>query len=238
MLYGVEIKGNGIVFPGTIEAPSGKSLQLVAVGTRQMSVFKFGLYSIGLYLEPNGIKAISTGPSRPTVNEAVKTVLDGQYEWSLRIVPLRNGSMAHLRDALVRRFKASASTPNDAEIASFASHLPNNPLQKGSQVFFHWSIGDGLLIKHAEADLGLHRGEWTCKQLLRIYTDETASTVPQVHYHPLWSLHYTASLLMSSMIPSIISIDINTVLCCYESTPKEIFARGGQKDGPQVCRVL
>lgn len=180
------MKGNGVVFPGTIDAPSGKSLQLVAVGTRQMSVFKFGLYSIGLYLEPNGIKAISNGSTRPSVNEAVKKVLDGQFEWSLRIVPLRNGSMAHLRDALVRRFKSSALTPNDVEIASFASHLPNNPLNKGSQVYFHWSTRSGLLIKHAETDLGLHKGEWTCQQLLRIYTDETASTVPQVHSHLLF----------------------------------------------------
>jgi len=174
------------MFPGSLMAPTGKKHELMAVGIRQMTISKFRLYSIGFCLESDGIKALRSGSIR-SVSEAVRLVLDRQFEWSLRIILLRNGSIGHLRDALVRRLKAADASTNPEhgpDISSFSSMFPNSPLVMNEQVLFHWSKPSGLIFCRDGREMGTHGSLWTSQQLLHIYTDPVTSTVPQV---VIWS---------------------------------------------------
>ena len=166
-------------------------MELLAVGTRHMTIFKFGLYSIGFYLETEGIKLLRASEC-PTVSEALSLIISRRFEWSLRLVPLRNGSMGHLRDALVRRLKQAAETEAGAStdtINAFSSMFPNTPLVRAEELFLHWNSRGGLLFMRAGQQLGRHGPLWTSQQLLHIYLDPAQSTVPQValsvHNHSL-----------------------------------------------------
>lgn len=152
--------------------------QLVAVGIREMTIFKFGLYTIGLYLENRAIEALQRKQDI-TVKDAISVIINREFEWSLRIVPLRNGSLAHLRDALVRRLRlADEEKTREKTISAFSSNFSNSPLEMNSEILFHWVPEEGLIIKKNKQLIGLHESSWTSQQLLHIYTDEKTSTVP------------------------------------------------------------
>lgn len=102
-------------------------MELLAVDIHQMTSFKFGLYSIGFYLETDGVKFLCKS-KYPSVAEALNLLISRHFEWSFR-----NGSMGHLRDALVRRLKAASEVENGAQtrldsINSFSHMFPNTPL--------------------------------------------------------------------------------------------------------------
>lgn len=179
-----------------------------------MTIFKFGLYAVGLYLEPTVLQSLKGG-KKLSVMQAVQTVLDNQYEWSLRIVPLRNGSMGHLRDALVRRLKsASGSNDMSGTINQFAYIFPNVPLVKNEQVLFAWSKSEGLVVQRNELRLGGLAEPWTCQQLLKIYTDPASSSVPQVDDRFILTITFKLlfSLCMNSRIALSNSDSLNDLI--------------------------
>jgi len=135
--------GPGILFPGRIKAPSGKEHVLLAIGTRQMTIFKFGLYAIGLYVEESVLPVLKEANN---LLDACKLFMQ-QLDWSLRIVPIRNGSLAHLRDALCRRLSAAdqAETVDETILGKFHGSFPNVPFPMGSVLMFHWNRRAGQL---------------------------------------------------------------------------------------------
>lgn len=174
----LEVKGYGITFPEALAAPSGRVHHLVAVGVRRMTVLQFGLYSIGLYIEQPGIRALQGAAS---VLDAVRIVADRDFEWSLRIVPVRNGSMAHLRDALVRRLKLASQTVEHLDdVQQFNAIFPNSPMPLGSELCMSYERGAGLKVVREGQPLGQTASAWTCRSLLSIYTDPKTSTVPEL----------------------------------------------------------
>ncbi len=174
----LEVTGTGIVFPGTISSLTGKELQLIGVGVRKMSVLKFKLYSIGLYVESGCATNLKNIVS---VVEAQEIICS--YEWALRIVPVRNGSMSHLRDALVRRLSLSEEKHEQLStnvVQDFASLFPNAPMQMGSTLTFFWSNRRGLDVLRQDQVLGCLSDAHLSGKLLRIYLDKSSSSVPDL----------------------------------------------------------
>jgi hypothetical protein len=167
-----------MVFPGELTAPSGKTHKLVATGIRRMSILKFQLYMIGLYVEDRALAPLRALDPK-SASAASRLLVDGDYEWSLRVAPLRNGSLSHLRDALVRRLKQMDGSQG-GEIASFSGILPNIPMPLGSVFLMSYWRGKGISATKDGQALGVTPSAFVRKGLLGIYTDPAATTVPEV----------------------------------------------------------
>lgn len=172
--------GPGILFPGRIMTPSGKEHVLLAIGTRQMTIFKFGLYAIGLYVEESAL---------PVLKETIDLLDVGklfmqQLDWSLRIVPIRNGSLAHLRDALCRRLSSAdkAEKVDETTLSKFHGSFPNVPFPMGSVLMFHWDRRAGLLdIIKGDKRMGSITSQSLGQHLIGVYlTSKEASAVPSL----------------------------------------------------------
>lgn len=152
--------------------------KLIATGIRKMSIFKFQLYMIGLYVEDKALAPLrALNPKSASI--ASKVLADGDYEWSLRIAPLRNGSLSHLRDALVRRLKQMDGGQGD-EIAAFSGILPSIPMTLGSVFLMSYWRGRGISVTKDGQALGLSPSAFVRTGLLNIYTDPATTTIPEV----------------------------------------------------------
>lgn len=144
-----------------------------------MTIFKLGLYSVGFYLESDGVRNLPMTPGI-SVKEAVEIIWQKKWEWSIRIVPLRNGSMSHLRDALCRRL-AQRSDPNTDDIASFKSLFSNSKLEYGVPLLFEWTkTGPMIVSKDQDQRLGTITSAWTSRSLLDIYAGPESPAVPHL----------------------------------------------------------
>lgn len=183
-----EDKASDSVFPGTIATPDGESHYLLAIGTRRMSIFKFGLYSIGLYVDKQAWDAFKQKYIL-SQEEAARMIIEREFGWSLRIAPVRNGSMSHLRDALVRRLKTKIDKESNlenvtsvtaTEISTFSGLFPNSPMTTKTVFLMTWNKRSGLCFFRDNISLGCHDSQWIAKSLFGIYTDSKAAAVPEV----------------------------------------------------------
>ncbi|KAL8280982.1 hypothetical protein RQP46_006661 [Phenoliferia psychrophenolica] len=201
-------------FPSAIVNPNGKVLSLIGTGVRTVSFLAVRVYCGGIYIQEEALNKIKSGamsgwegyepsrllpPFKSTGNEVrgeelIARILDGNYAVAVTIVPLRNTSLTHLRDAfsrsLVARLKlahvSSALTPEEMEAAS--THLselrtlfPGKQLDKGSSMvchFFDGAVRFDLLDPKDPTKvetLGTLRDPVLARQLFLSYLSDTGS---------------------------------------------------------------
>lgn len=166
-------------FNNTFLSPSGKELKLLGTGVRVVSFLGIRVYTAGIYVSKEALKDVQNGrvdafknysPSKlippfsaagegEVVGEAlIGKLVHAKYDFAVVIIPLRNTSLTHLRDAfaraLVSRLKlpqvTSALTPEENEEAATAlstlqSFFPARALLKGHALNVFLSNSEGSL---------------------------------------------------------------------------------------------
>ncbi|KAI0275117.1 chalcone-flavanone isomerase-domain-containing protein [Gloeopeniophorella convolvens] len=172
-----------IEFPTILRIPSKGVLPeftLIGVGVRVVSFLKIKVYSVGFYADlsnPN-LKI----PSSATPEEKVEYIVRNTA-CVLRIIPTRNTSYTHLRDAFVRTLQArqqsahkvGSLSPDEqlslqAPIAQLKTVFPNAPFTKDTPLDIVLTPPDpkqprALVIR----DLGAVQNEWVARELVLSY---------------------------------------------------------------------
>ncbi|KAH9982946.1 chalcone-flavanone isomerase-domain-containing protein [Lactifluus volemus] len=174
-----------IEFPTILRIPSKGTLPeftLIGVGVRVVSFLKIKVYSVAFYADlsnPNLKIPSSTSPE-----EKVEYIIRNTA-CLLRIIPTRNTSYTHLRDAFVRTlqtrqklaYQAGKLSPDEqltlqAPIAQLKTLFPNAPFVKGTPLDIVLTPPDpkqrrALIIR----DLGVIQNEWVARELIMSYFD-------------------------------------------------------------------
>ncbi|KAI0257091.1 chalcone isomerase [Lactifluus subvellereus] len=192
-----------IEFPTTLRIPSKGALPeftLIGVGVRVVSFLKIKVYSVAFYADlsnPN-LKI----PSSASPEEKVEYIVRNTA-CLLRIIPTRNTSYTHLRDAFVRTLQARQRLAHQAgklssdeqltlqaPIAQLKTVFPNAPFVKDTPLDIVLTPPDpkqprALIIR----DLGAIQNEWVARELIMSYFDVQGNS-PAVCSH----VHFTVSL--------------------------------------------
>ncbi|KAF5384724.1 hypothetical protein D9757_006214 [Collybiopsis confluens] len=188
----VQDADTGIHFPKTIRVASKVSLptlSLLGVGVRTVSFLGIKVYSVGFYADlhnPN----LRLEPNM-TSDEKIRTIVD-TCACEIRIVPTRNTSYTHLRDAWMRamtsrlsdgRKKGTLSEDQALEISSPIRKLktlfPNSPLAKHCPLdIFLLPPIPGKPRPLIFRDLGAVESDWVGREFVLHYFDGDGVSPP------------------------------------------------------------
>ncbi|KAF5312863.1 hypothetical protein D9619_003389 [Psilocybe cf. subviscida] len=172
--------------PATIKIPP---MELVGLGVRTVSFLGVKVYSVGFYADLNNpnIKITEGMSPEEKIQEIVRNT-----SCVIRIVPTRNTSYTHLRDAWVRALSARIAVASKEEALSeqtaikvsasmrlLKSLFPNSPLKKETplDVFLSAPLPDKqrpLVFR----DLGSIEDDWLTAEFVLNYFDSAASPSP------------------------------------------------------------
>ncbi|KAJ3718356.1 chalcone-flavanone isomerase-domain-containing protein [Lentinula raphanica] len=173
----------GIKFPKTIKVASKvplPMLTLVGAGVRTVSFLHIQVYSVGFYADLHNpkLKLESTMTPDEKINEIVKNCA-----CEIRIVPTRNTSYSHLRDAFIRAITSRLrdgrknGTITEEEALEAASPIrklktlfPNTALTKHSalDIFLYPPI-PGKPRALTFRDLGSVESDWVAREFVLHY---------------------------------------------------------------------
>ncbi|KAJ4476677.1 chalcone isomerase, partial [Lentinula aciculospora] len=175
----------GIRFPKTIRVASKvplPTLSLVGVGVRTVSFLRIQVYSVGFYADLNNanLKFEPTMTPDDKIREIVNTCA-----CEIRIVPTRNTSYSHLRDAFIRAITARLrdgrknGTTTEEEAVEAASPIrklktlfPNTALTKHSPLdIFLYPPTPGKPRALTFRDLGSVESDWVAREFVLHYFD-------------------------------------------------------------------
>ncbi|KAE9410729.1 hypothetical protein BT96DRAFT_912203 [Gymnopus androsaceus JB14] len=183
---------SGIKLPKTIKIASKTplpTLTCLGVGIRTVSILRIQVYSVGFYADLNNpdLKLEPTMTPDEKIREIVNTCA-----CQVRIVPTRNTSYTHLRDAFIRaigarliesRKNGTLTEEQAVEVAAPIRKLktlfPNTPLVKHSPL-------DVLLLPPvpgkprvlAFRDLGVIENDWVATELMLHYFEGDGLSPP------------------------------------------------------------
>ncbi|KAJ4000314.1 chalcone-flavanone isomerase-domain-containing protein [Lentinula boryana] len=173
----------GIQFPKTIKVASKvplPMLSLVGVGVRTVSFLRIQVYSVGFYADLNNprLKLEPSMTPDEKIQEIVKTCA-----CEIRIVPTRNTSYSHLRDAFIRAIttrlrdgrKNGTTTEEEAieaasPIRKLKTLFPNTALTKHSPLdIFLYPPTPGQPRALTFRDLGSIESDWVAREFVLHY---------------------------------------------------------------------
>ncbi|KAJ3798131.1 chalcone-flavanone isomerase-domain-containing protein [Lentinula aff. detonsa] len=173
----------GIQFPKTIKVASKvplPMLSLVGVGVRTVSFLRIQVYSVGFYADLNNprLKLEPSMTPDEKIQEIVKTCA-----CEIRIVPTRNTSYSHLRDAFIRAIttrlrdgrKDGTTTEEEAieaasPIRKLKTLFPNTALTKHSPLdIFLYPPTPGQPRALTFRDLGSIESDWVAREFVLHY---------------------------------------------------------------------
>ncbi|KAF5374855.1 hypothetical protein D9758_000061 [Tetrapyrgos nigripes] len=182
----------GIEFPNVIRVAAKFNvplLSLVGVGVRTVSFLGIKVYSVGFYADLNNPKLKITPEMTP--DEKISEIVS-KSACVVRIVPTRNTSYSHLRDAFVRALharlndgrKASTVTEDQALEIGFPMRklktlFPNSPLTKHTplDVFLSEPVSGkprSLIFR----DLGAIEDDWVAVEFVLHYFEGEGLSPP------------------------------------------------------------
>ncbi|GAA6023726.1 hypothetical protein JCM10207_000236 [Rhodosporidiobolus poonsookiae] len=209
-------------FPSTLVSPDGVKLRLVGTGVRTVSIFSIRVYTVGFYCSERELQLAEAGklagwegytPERlippytvpggqPTgpVGEELMDSLFEKADAAVVIVPLRNTSLTHLRDAFTRTLIARMKIPRVAQemegelneqtgaaLVEFKSFFSSKNLQKGSPLTLFYSAPNRTVLFQAQDEktrvlttLGVLRQPLLAKELLVSYFSDSAAPSPEM----------------------------------------------------------
>ncbi|KAI0067760.1 hypothetical protein BV25DRAFT_1911641 [Artomyces pyxidatus] len=181
-----------IEFPTTLHIPAKvptPSYTLIGVGVRTVSFLKIKVYSVGFYADlsnPNLTISRSASPEDKIAH------IIGNTSCMLRIIPTRNTSYTHLRDAFVRTLQARQQLGHklgslsqeelvsaQAPISKLKTLFPNAPFLKHTPLDIILSPPDSsqprtLIFR----DLGVIQHDWVAHELMSAYFDGEGNSPP------------------------------------------------------------
>ena len=126
-------------FPNEVVRKHNKVFKLVSSGTRKVTFLSISVYHVGVYVAEedipslnNRLRAISATTSTdlskylvsdPKASEFFDSILD-DLSVVIRITPVRNTDIAHMRDGFVRGILARCK-PEDLTLQGFKDSFPN-----------------------------------------------------------------------------------------------------------------
>ncbi|GAA5887692.1 hypothetical protein JCM6882_001499 [Rhodosporidiobolus microsporus] len=205
-------------FPQTLTSPQdGTRLRLVGTGVRTVSILSIRVYAVGFYASERELEQAKAGkligwegytperlippfsippgePERPTGELLIDNLLE-KADAAVVIVPLRNTSLLHLRDAFTRALVARMKIPRVVEqfteqmneatgaaLVEFKTFFPSRSLNKGSPLELYYSAVDRSVLfqlkdpKTPEPELlGTLREPLLSKELMVSYFSDSAA---------------------------------------------------------------
>ncbi|THV06074.1 hypothetical protein K435DRAFT_744373 [Dendrothele bispora CBS 962.96] len=182
----------GIEFPSAIRVAAKFNvplLSLVGVGVRTVSFLSIKVYSVGFYADLNNPKLKIT--SEMTPDEKIAEVVRNSA-CVIRIVPTRNTSFTHLRDAFIRALndrmnlgrKSGALSEDEAleagsPIRKLKTLFPNSPLTKHTpfDIFLSEPVPGkprALIFR----DLGAIENDWVANEFVLHYFEGAGPSPP------------------------------------------------------------
>ncbi|GAA5850242.1 hypothetical protein JCM8547_001057 [Rhodosporidiobolus lusitaniae] len=204
-------------FPSTILSPNGTKLRLVGSGVRTVSFLSIRVYTVAWYVSEKELEAakqgklegwqgytpehlippysLTAGDEKSPVGEELIDNLLEKADVAVVIVPLRNTSLGHLRDAFTRALLARMKVPRVAEtmtpetteqtgaaLIEFKSFFPTKSLHKGSPLELYYSAVSRTVQVQAKNDktgapetLGTLRNALLAKELMVSYFSNTTA---------------------------------------------------------------
>ncbi|GAW04737.1 chalcone-flavanone isomerase [Lentinula edodes] len=124
-------------------------LSLVGVGVRTVSFLRIQVYSVGFYADLNNPK-LKLEPTM-TPDEKIREIVN-TCACEIRIVPTRNTSYSHLRDAFIRAITARLRDGrNNGDTTEEEAALAASPIRKLKTLF-----PNTTLTKHSPLDIFLY----------------------------------------------------------------------------------
>ncbi|GAA5835247.1 hypothetical protein JCM11251_006658 [Rhodosporidiobolus azoricus] len=205
-------------FPHTLSSPQdGTRLRLVGTGVRTVSILSIKVYAVAFYVSERELEQAKAGkiagwegytperlippfsipagePERP-VGELLMDNLLEKADAAVVIVPLRNTSLHHLRDAFTRALIARMKIPRVVEqftgemneqtgaaLVEFKSFFPPSSLSKGSPLELYYSaVNRSVLFQLKDSKtpqavtLGTLREPLLAKELMISYFSDSAA---------------------------------------------------------------
>eukprot|EP00049_Salpingoeca_infusionum_P018630 m.358057 g.358057 ORF g.358057 m.358057 type:complete len:294 (+) comp18027_c1_seq1:223-1104(+) len=173
---------SGIEHPETLTVATDAytKYELVGVGMRMVTMFKFYVYSLGFYMQPRDLDRLSSnwqlqpGVEGPFMNE----LQNPNFTKVLRIAPYRQADFGHIRDGLIKSIEqrlSSASSDSEREqcesdIEKFRSLFPKGSVAVGEQMLL--VIQDNVIeVYHQERKLSEMTSPFIAATLPAVYLD-------------------------------------------------------------------
>ncbi|KAI0051004.1 hypothetical protein FA95DRAFT_1555049 [Auriscalpium vulgare] len=181
-----------ISFPKTLRVPSKiptPTFTLVGVGVRTVSFLGIKVYSVGFYADLSNPNLKISQSATP--QEKIEHIIDNTA-CVLRIIPTRNTSYTHLRDAFVRTLtarqqlahKAGTLTQDEviniqAPVGKLKTLFPNAPFTKHTPLDIVLAPPDASQPRTVIfRDLGAVQHNWVARELFVAYFDGDGSSPP------------------------------------------------------------
>ncbi|GAA5976783.1 hypothetical protein JCM11641_000870 [Rhodosporidiobolus odoratus] len=204
-------------FPSTLVSPDGTTLRLAGTGVRTVSFLSIRVYAVGFYVSQKEFELAKAGkiagwegytperlippysvpegePNRPVGEDLVGSLLE-KADAAVVIVPLRNTSLTHLRDAFTRAilarmkvprvaeaFDAEANEQSGAALVEFKSFFPATNFKKGTSLELYYSAAKRSVQFMLENEktgkrdvLGIFREPILAKELMVSYFSNTTA---------------------------------------------------------------
>lgn len=174
----------GISFPRTL-----RGLKLFGCGLRQVTVFRFNTYALGIYFDAD--EAAKSWKSN--INNSIGSYSDAEKfvnalsTVTLRLCPVRNTNGTHLRNAFSRLFEEFRNENCDneeqkekakADINEFVTSFPQN-LPQGSELLIKLTPETGEIDMEFEGTPIKHfESKWLCSKIAVAYVDPTRNLIP------------------------------------------------------------
>jgi hypothetical protein len=176
--------------------------RLLGLGVRQITMFYFNTYAMGLYLS---VGDFQRAKSMRFSNDSDRReyLLKDCRQVSLMLLSARSTNGGHLKNAFTKMLSdraRSQALETDAKvqeaIQAFGNSFPKSTMQIGTQIAFNIVDGKQVRVSHYGKDIiGDIESEWLASNLLGVYLDLKHPLIESLKNQTFASLYCTFSFL-------------------------------------------